>query len=45
MKRIRTLILLLLFAAVAPALTSCSSTKSENGVTVEKQGSNPLKFW
>ncbi|MFQ3224313.1 MAG: putative small secreted protein [Lentimonas sp.] len=43
MKRIRTLILLLLLAAMAPALTSCGTTSTENGVTIE--GSNPLKFW
>ena len=42
MKRIRTLILLLLLAAMAPALTSCGST-TENGVQIEK--GNPLKFW
>ena len=44
MKRIRTFILLLLLAAMAPALTSCGSTKTENGVTIENT-SNPLKFW
>jgi len=42
MKRIRTLILLLLLTAIAPALTSCGTT-TENGVTIETD--NPLKFW
>ncbi|CAA6678736.1 MULTISPECIES: hypothetical protein [unclassified Lentimonas] len=42
MKRIRTLILLLLLASIAPALTSCGTT-TENGVTIDK--GNPLKFW
>jgi len=45
MKQLRTKLLLLLIATLlATALTSCGSTHSENGVTIE-QGSNPLKFW
>ena len=45
MKQLRTKLLLLLIATLlATALTSCGSTHSENGVTIE-QGGNPLKFW
>lgn len=45
MKQLRTTLLRLLIATLlATALTSCGSTKSENGVTIEKS-SNPLKFW
>ena len=46
MKQLRTALSRILIATLlAAALTSCGSTRSENGVTVEKQGSNPLKFW
>ena len=45
MKQLRTKLLRLLIATLlATALTSCGSTHSENGVTIE-QGGNPLKFW
>lgn len=46
MKQLRYSLLRILIAALLViALTSCGSTRSENGVTIEKQGSNPLKFW
>jgi len=45
MKALRSILLRLLIATLlATALTSCGSTRSENGVTIE-QGGNPLKFW
>ena len=45
MKQLRTILLRLLIATLlATALTSCGSTHSENGVTIEQSG-NPLKFW
>ena len=34
-----------LSAAVLFAFTGCSSTRTENGVTIEKEPGNPLKFW
>ncbi|MDB2358301.1 MAG: hypothetical protein P8M62_09070 [Opitutae bacterium] len=40
----KPLLRILTTALLVIAFTGCSSTKTENGVTVEKSG-NPLKFW
>jgi hypothetical protein len=45
-KRIRSIVLYsFLSAVILSAFNGCNSTRTEDGVTIEKQSGNPLKFW
>jgi hypothetical protein len=45
MKRTQLTLRIFLVTLILAAFSGCGSTRSENGVTIEQQGSNPLKFW
>jgi uncharacterized protein YceK len=45
MKHTQSILRIFLFTIILAALSGCGSTSTEHGVTIEKQGGNPLKFW
>jgi uncharacterized protein YceK len=45
MKRTQLTLRIFLMAILLSALSGCGSTRTQNGVIIEKSASNPLKFW